>query len=129
MGLERWSIWILFILFYLFADIRLMTQIRCAFPTHSNHPLSRPSRYASLANELEGYKYTIKYDDGDAEEFSEKGGGKYIKTIQQFKNAIIVAYVSNDGNISDLHDRNCKRYKPSKKPSDHYCGPLDDDCY
>ena len=48
---------------------------------------------------LEGYKYTIKYDDGDAEEFSEKGGGKYIKTIQ-FKNAIIVAYVSNDGNIS-----------------------------
>ena len=107
-----------------------MTQIRCtAFPTHSNHPLSRPSRYASLANELEGYKYTIKYDDGDAEEFSEKGGGKYIKTIQQFKNAIIVAYVSNDGNISDLHDRNCKRYKPSKKPSDHYCGPLDDDCY
>ena len=42
---------------------------------------------------LEGYKYTIKYDDGDAEEFSEKGGGKYIKTIQQFKNAIIVAYV------------------------------------
>ena len=76
-----------------------MTQIRCtAFPTHSNHPLSRPSRYASLANELEGYKYTIKYDDGDAEEFSEKGGGKYIKTIQQFKNAIIVAYVSNDGN-------------------------------
>ena len=78
---------------------------------------------------LEGYKYTIKYDDGDAEEFSEKGGGKYIKTIQQFKNAIIVAYVSNDGNISDLHDRKCKRYKPSKKPSDHYCGPLDDDCY
>ena len=107
-----------------------MTQIRCtAFPTHSNHPLSRPSRYASLANELEGYKYTIKYDDGDAEEFSEKGGGKYIKTIQQFKNAIIVAYVSNDGNISDLHGRNCKRYKPSKKPSDHYCGPLGDDCY
>jgi hypothetical protein len=70
-------------------------------------------------NELEGYKYTIKYDDGDAEEFSEKGGGKYIKAIQQFKNAIIVAYVSNDGNISDLHDRNCKRHKPSKKPSDH----------
>ena len=55
-----------------------MTQIRCtAFPTHSNHPLSRPSRYASLANELEGYKYTIKYDDGDAEEFSEKGGRRW----------------------------------------------------
>ena len=80
-------------------------------------------------NPLEGYKYSIKYDDGDAEEFSEKGGGKYIKTIRQFKDAIIMAYVSNDGNVSDLHDRNSKRHKPSNPSSDYYCGALGDDCY
>ena len=68
-------------------------------------------------NPLEGYKYSIKYDDGDAEEFSEKGGGKYIKTIRQFKDAIIMAYVrmmemSVISTIATRNDTNHQTHHP-----------------
>ena len=89
-----------------------MTQIRCAFPTHSNHQLSRPSRYASLANELEGYKYTIKYDDGDQRSSVRKAVGSTSRPFSSSRLTFRMMGISVIFTIVTVNGTNHQRNHP-----------------
>ena len=76
---------------------------------------------------LEGHQFRISYDDGDIEDFTEKGGGKYIKNIEQLKRFIVAAYTSKkgDGDVRDLSrptGRSRKRQKTKDDTAFHYGG-------
>ena len=74
---------------------------------------------------LEGHQFRISYDDGDIEDFTEKGGRKFIKNIEQLKRFIVAAYTSKKGDVRDLSrptGRSTKRQKTKDDTAFHYYG-------